>query len=61
MSKFYVDVYLVCTRESQSASGFWLIGGADVADCPGLIPQVLRDALRLASESTATCVSALSN
>jgi hypothetical protein len=42
MSKFYVDVYLVYARESQSASSFWLIGGADAADSSGLIPQILR-------------------
>jgi hypothetical protein len=46
MANLYLHFYTVHLHKSQSASGLRKFEPADVSDCSGFIPQVLRDTLR---------------
>jgi hypothetical protein len=41
--KFFLDLYPALVQASQSARGLPMIDRADVSNCSGFIPQVLRD------------------
>ena len=46
MTNLYLYVQTTYLRESQSESELRKFEPADVSDCSGFIPQVLRDTLR---------------
>jgi hypothetical protein len=48
MADLYLYFCTVYSRKNQSASGLRKFEPADVSDCSGFIPQVLRDTLRYA-------------
>lgn len=46
MANLYMYIYTAYGCQSQSASGLRKFSLADVSDCAGFMPQVLRDTLR---------------